>query len=292
MTSSRASGPSLTRILNRTTAVVLALGMVVLTPATVTSAAGGGSNPAQVRGEAVTHSTVVSYFAQGSAALTSAQKKKLRVEVARIKRSRVPATAQALQVTGRADKTCGNSGRMIIARGDLVCNWRALARARATQVARYVRTLDFNGKITKRTQGVAGTKAARSTKSLFSYSVKTLSITIINSTGDNPSFASSVSAVWTCPMGSCTASLDAPVAPDYQSTELGAVVSAPLTATEANVTLTVPTLPVDPVRSTYSVQTSGATCSPEFSSPSATLAVFSCAVNADGEVLRVVPTVV
>lgn len=284
------------RGLRRGIAFTLTGGLLTLTSAIAiptASATTASQRAAQARSETVAGSDMISYFPKGSSALTSAAKKNLRAQVSRITNSQVPGTAQAVVVTGRADRTCGTRRRGTVARGDFVCNWRTLARARATQVARYLRTLDFTGNITKRTHGIAGTKAARSAKSVFTYTARTVSITIVNSTGDNTEFTTAVAASWTCPTGTCTGLLSAPTPPDYLQTELAAVVSAPLTSGEVNVMLTIPTVPIGAVNSTYFVQTSGATtCTPEHSSSSETIAVFRCAVAADGEILQVSPTVV
>lgn len=241
---------------------------------------------------ATTTKSVTSNFASGSAKLTAKQKSELKSAAAAVAASGSPAAKQSVVVTGRSN-SCASS-RSISLRGDVAACGTALAKARAGSVARYLKSIDFQGTITKKSVVKAkNNKASRTAKSVFSYEPPagpTFGFVLINDTFDgmtNPEPATPASASFPCNSGTCTATAAQPSSSTPTQTT-GSVL-------QSNPVVTITVVPkLDTVSSPYwvGIAATGGTCTPTPDSSGANPAVFTCTVSSDGAQFTVTSLIV
>lgn len=233
-------------------------------------------------------------FAANSAKLTKADKRSLRQAIAKVDQSGASTRSQRLTIVAKASRSCGSA---VDVRGDVRCNWRPLASARANRVAAYVRSQGFTGRITKRIKGLYGTGSqTRVAQATFRYEGGTptppkpaYSFTVVNNsvvpTYGDAGFATAMSVQYPCQTGSCTGQANAPSSPSYAPTNF----QESVLQSSSTVTITVPgnvVLGLPPMISLDGTN-SAATCTSPGTSTGATLMTVTCQVTADNAEIHI-----
>lgn len=225
-------------------------------------------------------------FSAHSAKLTGKDKKSLRAAVKEVNGSGAATSTQTLRVVGRAAKVC--------TRGDIHCTWRPLATARAKSVVKFVRSIGYQGSVTKAARAGSG-----ATTAAFHYVPSTPTPTppnppappapavfsfqlINNSAMGGTDTAAPMSVDYECATGSCTGTAPAPAATAETTVADGSVLQS-----THQIVITFNAVQLSGDYPAANVQATSATCVVQ-GNLTATITI-TCQVTADGATVQVRP---